>query len=77
MKQAPHGSSHSTKLPELKEHTGNALTHTVWILGGAVRSQELESMVLVGSLSLWDILRFYDFIQFLPFPPCTSGHDDT
>lgn len=64
---ASHSSGHGPKLSELKEHTVNALTHRVWILDGAMWSQELESMVFVGSLPLWDkILWFYTVFTLFP-----------
>ena len=34
-------------MPEFKERSDNALRHRVWILGGVVCSQELDS-ILVG-----------------------------
>lgn len=43
MEQSPQGSGQSSELPELKEHLETALRHGVWIFGGAVRSQELDS----------------------------------
>ena len=58
LEQAPQGSSHSTKLPEFKEHLDSALRHRVCILGGPVWSEELESMIPVGPFQL---RIFYDF----------------
>jgi len=40
LEQAPQGSGHSPKAPELKEHSNSALKHRVWILSGHVQSQE-------------------------------------
>jgi len=53
---SPEGSGHGPELLELKEHLGNALRHRVCVLGGRVWTQELDSMILVGFLSTWDIL---------------------
>ena len=44
--QAPQGSDHGTKLLELKEHLDSALRCRVWILGGTMWSQELDSGIL-------------------------------
>ena len=48
-----------------KERLDTALRHRVWILGGAVQSQELDSTILVGPFQLGIfcdsvILWFYD-----------------
>ena len=49
MEQAAQGSGHGPKLPEFKEHLDSALRHRVWVLEGPVGTQELDSMILVGS----------------------------
>jgi len=50
--QAAQGSGHSPKLQEFKEHLDNSLRYHVWILCGPVWSQELNSMILVGTFQL-------------------------
>ena len=52
LEQAPQGSGHGPKLLEFKKRLDNALSHTVWFLGGPVWSQELDSMILMGSFQL-------------------------
>lgn len=52
MAQALQGSGDGPKLSELKELLISATRHRIWILGGAVRSQELDSMVLVDPFQL-------------------------
>lgn len=39
-------------LLELREHLDTALKHRVWVLGGAVWSQDLNSVVVVGFFQL-------------------------
>ena len=46
MEQAPQGTGHDPKLPELKQSLDNALSRRVWILSGAVWSQGLDAVVL-------------------------------
>jgi len=45
-------------LSEFRRHLDNALRHRVWFLGGPVRSQEMDSMILMGPFQL----RIYDSI---------------
>lgn len=45
------GSGHSAELPEFKEHW-TLLSDIVWILGGPLWSQELDSMILMGHFQL-------------------------
>ena len=52
MEQAAQGSEHGPDLPELKKHLDNMLRCRVWVLGGPVWSQELDSMILVCPLQL-------------------------
>ena len=52
MEQAPQESGHSPELLEIKECLDSALSHRVWILVGSVWSQELDSMILMGSFQL-------------------------
>ena len=56
MEQAAQGSGHSPELSEFYECLDSALRHRVWILGGAAYSQELDSVILMGTLHLRDIL---------------------
>ena len=58
MEQAAQGSGHSPELSEFYECLDSALRHRVWILGGAAYSQELDSVILMGTLHLRDILWF-------------------
>lgn len=56
-------------LTEFKHHSNNALKHRVGLLRCPVQGQQLDSMMLVGSLSITrDILGFYD----QPLPDATS-----
>ena len=55
-------------LPEFKKHLDNALRTMVWFLGGPVRSQRLEWMILMGPFQL-EI--FYDSLILL-FTPVRS-----
>ena len=57
----PEGSGHGTdcpgqwawaRVPGLREHWDIALIHRVQILGGAVWSQEMDSVFLVGPFQL-------------------------
>lgn len=41
------GSGHSAELPEFKEHW-TLLSDIVWILGGPLWSQRLDSVILIG-----------------------------
>jgi len=59
MEQAAQGSGHSPELPEFKKYLHNTHRHRVWILGGAVWSQELSTMILVRTFQL---MIFYDYI---------------
>ena len=52
VERAAQGSGHCLKRLEFKKHLDNGLRHWVWILGGLLWSQELESMVLVGLFQL-------------------------
>jgi len=52
MDQLAQGNGHGPRLLEFEECLDTALSHRVWILGGAVWSQELESVTLVGPLQL-------------------------
>ena len=52
LEQAPQGSGHGPKLLEFMKRLDNALSHTVWFLGGPVWSQELDSMILTDPLQL-------------------------
>lgn len=45
---APQGGGHGPRLPEFKECLDTALRHRVWILGGPVLSQGLDSAIPVG-----------------------------
>jgi len=54
---APQGGGHGTgcpgqwarpQVPEFNEHLGKAFRYRVWILGGPLWSQELDSMILVS-----------------------------
>ena len=49
MERAAQGTGHSPEVMEIKEHLDSALRHWVWILGGAVWSRVLDSMILVGT----------------------------
>ena len=62
LEQAPQGSGHGPKLLEFKKRLDNALSHTVWFLGGPVWSQELDSMILMG---LFQLRISYDSINTL------------
>ena len=57
MEQAAQGSGHGLKLPEFKKHLDNTLSHRVWILGGPVWSQQLDSVIFVGSFQAG---KYYD-----------------
>ena len=46
------GSGHSPELLEIKECLDSALSHRVWILGGALWSQELGSVIPMGPFRL-------------------------
>ena len=66
MEQAAQGSGCT-----LQEFMDNTMRHRVWILGGPVWSQELESVVLVGPFQLRIfygsmILSLYTDLLFLP-----------
>ena len=63
MEQAAQGSGHSPELSEFYECLDSALRHRVWILGGAAYSQELDSVILMGTLHLRDILWFCFYIE--------------
>jgi len=52
MEQAAQGSGDSLKLAQFNKHLDNALRERVWILGGAVRSQGLDSTILPGPFQL-------------------------
>lgn len=54
--------SSNCELPEVREHSDNALRHRAWFLGSAVWSQELDCMVLVASFQL---SIFYDPMNLL------------
>ena len=47
---------------EFQERLDTALRHRVWILGGAVWSQELDSVILTSPFQLW---MFYDSVILL------------
>jgi len=49
---AAQGSGHSPELLEFKELLDSTLRHRVWILGGSVWSQGLDSRILVGPFQL-------------------------
>ena len=51
MEQAVEGRGHSPELTEFRESLDTALRHRVWILGGPVWSQELDS-ILMGPFQL-------------------------
>jgi len=53
----PRGSGYSPKFQEFKEHLDSTLRHRVWILGGPMWSQELNSAMLVDPFQL---RIFYD-----------------
>ena len=55
MEQAAQGCGHGLRLPEFKKCLDTALSHGVWILGGAVWSWELDPVILVGlfQLGIW------------------------
>jgi len=53
----PRGSGCSPKFQEFKEHLDSTLRHRVWILGGPMWSQELNSAMLVDPFQL---RIFYD-----------------
>ena len=61
---APQGRGHGHELLELREHLGTALIHRVWILGGPVGIQRLDSMVLLGP---FQHRLFCDYMRNLPF----------
>jgi len=46
MEKAAQDRGNGTELLELKKHLDNALRHRVWILGGPVPSQGLDSILL-------------------------------
>lgn len=48
LEQVPQGSAHGPKLLDLKKTLDNALRQRVWILGVPGRSQETDSITLVG-----------------------------
>ena len=52
MEWAVQGCGHSPKLPEFKEYLDSALRCRVWILGGAVRGQEVDSVFLMRPFQL-------------------------
>lgn len=52
MEQSPQGSGQSSELPELKEHLETALRHGVWIFGGPVWRQVVDSIIPVGAFQL-------------------------
>lgn len=52
MKQAAQGNDDDYKLLEFRKHLDNAHGYRVCILGGPVWSQELDSMILMGSFQL-------------------------
>lgn len=54
------GIGHGPKLSEFKEYLDNALRHIAWFSGGTVLSQELDSVIPMGSLQL---RIFYDFTK--------------
>lgn len=58
------GGGHSTQPTWVQEHLDNALRYMAWFWGAAVRSQELDFMILAcGPHPTWDILWL--------FPTCT------
>ena len=52
MERAAEGSGHGPEIREFKERLDTTLRHRVWILGGPVWSQELDSMTLTGPFQL-------------------------
>ena len=46
------GSGQSPELLEFREYLGNALRHRVWVLGGPVWSQWLDSVIRGGPFQL-------------------------
>lgn len=56
LEQAPHGNGCGSKLPEFKEHLGNALRHIIWFSGGPT-NQQVDLMIL---MSLFQLGIFYD-----------------
>ena len=66
---APEGGGHGigcpglwpwSQVPEFKEHLDTALRHRVWIWGGAVQSQELNSVILG---CLFQVKIFHDSVM--------------
>jgi len=60
MEQAPWGSGHSSEQPEFEDHLDSALRHRVWILGGPVWCQGLDSVILWVPSSLG---YYYDSVS--------------
>ena len=60
MEQPAQGSGHSPECQRSRsvwmQLSDNILRLRVWIWGGPVWSQELDSMISVGSLPTWDLL---------------------
>jgi len=65
LEQAPQGNGHGLRLLEFKKCLDSVLRHRIWILRGAVWSQELDSVILVCpsqlrifyvSVILWHLL---------------------
>ena len=52
MEQLAQGNGHGPRLLEFEECLDTALSHRVWILGGAVWSQGLHSVILAGPFQL-------------------------
>lgn len=52
MDKLPKGSGHASEMLKLRKHLDITLRHRVWILGGAVWSQGLDLMILVGLFQL-------------------------
>ena len=46
------GSGHGPKVPELKKCSDNTLRCRIWIWGGPLWSQELDSVIPLGALQL-------------------------
>jgi len=49
MEQVAQGSEHSLELLKIKKCLDNGIRHRVWILRGAVWSQELDLVTFVGA----------------------------
>jgi len=52
MERAAQGSGHRPELSQCKKQLDSDLRYRVWILGGAVRSPQLDSVILVGPFQL-------------------------